>query len=295
MQAVVMIRLAHALSFALIPGTCVLCEARTARRLDLCLACERDLPVISRRCRFCSLPVVESDVCAACATSPPIFDAAFCCYHYQTPIDRMVSDFKDHGRLTTGFVLTEITASRFIEARAPGDPDALLPVPLHRSKRRQRGFNQAEEIAFRLGQRLRIPVLTRALRVTRPLESQRSLGRRERAGNLRGAFARRAVDRAGFMSRSSMTSSPPGSTAGAIAQVLKAAGASRVDIIALARTPSKVTRRSLASVCCDKVTVVDWEYINLREHFLPGHQTRWRKRSELSRRHLRRRNPVYRR
>lgn len=234
-QTVVMTRLAHALSFALIPGTCILCEALTARRLDLCLACQQDLPVISHRCRICSLPIASSDICVGCASAPPVFDAAFCCFPYQTPINRMISDFKDHGRLTTGFVLTEMTASRYLEARLPR-PDVLVPVPLHRSKRRGRGFNQAEEIARHLGQRLRVPPLTRALHVERPVASQRALGRRDRARNLRGAFVtRRRLDGLHVAIIDDVVTT--GSTASALARALKATGASRVDVIALARTP----------------------------------------------------------
>lgn len=67
-------------------------------------------------------------------------------------------------------------------------PDALIPIPLHRDKRRKRGFNQAELVARGLGKKLGIPVYTDILIRTRRTKPQKELTDRERRSNLKNAF-----------------------------------------------------------------------------------------------------------
>jgi ComF family protein len=115
-------------------------------------------------------------------------------------------------------------------------PDLLLPVPLHPSRLRKRGYNQALELARPLGRRLGIPVRHDVLRRTRCTGAQTELDAAARVGNVRGAFALASLpaQRHVALVDDVMTT---GATLAEAAMVLLAAGMDRVDVWALARTP----------------------------------------------------------
>lgn len=113
--------------------------------------------------------------------------------------------------------------------------DALVPVPLHRSRRRARGFNQAEELARHLGPRV-LP----ALRRVRATPSQTDLPASRRHANVRGAFALlRGIDVRDLSVVLVDDVSTTGATLEACARVLKAAGAGEVRAVTAARVVSR--------------------------------------------------------
>lgn len=116
--------------------------------------------------------------------------------------------------------------------REPFTGNLIIPVPLHRSRQRVRGFNQAELIAARLG----TPVAARLLRRRKDTPSQTGLTRNERKRNLAGAFeVRGKVSGAVIVVDDVYTT---GSTMNEIARTLKRAGAGRVEVLTVARVPA---------------------------------------------------------
>ena len=112
----------------------------------------------------------------------------------------------------------------------------IIPVPLHRSRERQRGFNQAELIASRLGR----PVAARVLRRRKNTPSQTGLSRNERKRNLAGAFeVRDRISGTVIVVDDVYTT---GSTMNEIARTLKRAGADRVEILTVARVANDFYR-----------------------------------------------------
>lgn len=113
---------------------------------------------------------------------------------------------------------------------------ALVPVPLHPTRQRQREFNQAERLAGRLSQATGIPVNRRLLRRAAPTRTQTQLTRRQRLANVRAAFAMRPGARLEgqrlVLIDDVMTT---GATTGACAAALRAAGASEVCVWTVAR------------------------------------------------------------
>ncbi|MEE9137513.1 MAG: ComF family protein [candidate division NC10 bacterium] len=113
--------------------------------------------------------------------------------------------------------------------------DAVVPVPLHRNRERERGFNQAEILARVVGKRLQRPVLRKTLRRIRPTLPQTGK-RRERVRNVRGAFAvgnpEKIKDRTFLLVDDVLTT---GATVNECAKVLMKAGAQRVLVYTLAR------------------------------------------------------------
>jgi len=142
---------------------------------------------------------------------------------------------KFHGSLTAAHALGLLLADRVSEGDGPL-PDALLPVPLHPSRLRQRGFNQSSEIACRVGRRLKIPVLRGACRRVRATAPQSSrLNARERRTNVEGAFAACGpLDhlRAVAIVDDVVTT---GATVSELARVVRRAGVHRVEVWACAR------------------------------------------------------------
>lgn len=118
-----------------------------------------------------------------------------------------------------------------------GGFDYIVPVPVHRDKEKARGFNQAEKMARHLGRRIGVPVLPRAIIRNRMTAAQRSLSAEDRYFNLEGAFSLNPKDAVKIRGSRILLLDDvytTGATAHRCGDVLKEAGAARVDFIALA-------------------------------------------------------------
>ncbi len=134
----------------LLPQTCTLCGIASGDSL-LCISCSAALPSLVCACPVCALPAPTWSACGDCLARPPPFSAAIAPWVYAFPVDRLVHAFKYGGRLA----LAEPFASALvaaIERRARPPPDALVALPLSPARQRDRGFNQAGEIARRVAQ-----------------------------------------------------------------------------------------------------------------------------------------------
>ena len=210
---------------------CLLCGA-DSRDAMMCVRCDGSLPTLAMHCARCAVPLAHAGVCARCLGAPPAFDAASARFEYRFPVDRLVHRFKYAGDLAIGKWLSLELA---VAVRAQPLPDLLVPVPVTSKRLRERGFNQAAQIARVLSSELAIPVAVRGLDRVRDTPAQSALGRRARRANLRDAFrcARRMPPHVALVDDVITT----GATAQAASRALKRAGASRVDVWAIARTP----------------------------------------------------------
>lgn len=107
---------------------------------------------------------------------------------YKGSLERVIHAFKFERHDFLGEPLGVLLAEPLRE-RGDLDFDVIVPVPMHRGKERDRGYNQAELLARSLGSRTGIEVRRGALRKTRPSQTQSQLPRAERAANVRGSFA----------------------------------------------------------------------------------------------------------
>lgn len=219
----------------LFPPFCPLCGGASAAS-GVCAPCAADLPWNRMPCRLCAAPLVLAGrTCGHCQSRPPAYDQALAAFAYGPPLDHLVKRLKFGGELHVAPALAELMA-RYLRTRLPGNPRALVPVPLHANRLRERGFNQAGELARALGRLLGVPVtgsLALRLRATAP-QSDLPLSRRRH--NLRGAFSVRngPVPEHVAIVDDVMTT---GSTVSVLARALKRAGARRVDVWCLCRTP----------------------------------------------------------
>lgn len=215
----------RALAGLLAPPVCALCGGRgqwldEPWGLDLCRYCDGASP------RWQDEPLP--------------FDAAFCLFRYRHPVDLMITGLKFHGDLALARVLGTLLARAL---RAAGDelPECIVPLPLHRSRYRERGFCQTTEIARHLAPRLRLAsgarmrVRAELLRRVRATRAQSGLSASERSHNLAGAFA--VPGNAPLPAHVALLDDvmTTGHTALAAVAALKSAGIARVSVWCCAR------------------------------------------------------------
>ena len=217
------------LSHWLLPVCCLVCGEPGHGGLDLCAACLDELPWNEVACRRCALPLPrDSAVCGACLTAPPPFVAARAPLLYDAPVDRLLTRLKFHAGLAAGRVLAQLILAN---VKAP-EVDLLVPVPLHRGRLGQRGYNQALELARPLAHAWRLPLALDALHRVRATTAQSELTATQRRRNLRGAFTARDVKGQRVLLLDDVITT--GSTAREAARTLLAAGAYEVRVLAAA-------------------------------------------------------------
>lgn len=217
----------------LYPPTCLLCGAPGAAGLDLCPGCLRALPWNLSACRSCAAPLPMPGTCGQCLSHPPAFDAALTPLLYRPPLDWLVQGFKFNQRLAPGRLLGELLA-RHVERQVSAMPELIVPVPLHPARLRERGYNQALELARPLARQFGIPLAPGLARRTRATATQSLLGAEERRRNVRGAFELiqpLTVRHVAIIDDVIAT----GSTVGELARLLRRAGAERIEVWAVAR------------------------------------------------------------
>lgn len=231
--------LINLLSWAL-PVHCVLCNRRTEKsRPNLCVECENDLPWLQNVCIRCGLPLVAENnglTCGQCLQRPPGYQQLRALFRYDTPINNMILQLKFHKKLIYAHLLGELLATRCIaHYTTTKTPTILLPVPLHPRRLRERGFNQAIEIARPVAKRLQIPIgysHTKRLKYT---QAQMELPLEERLQNVKHAFSANAALKGMHVAviDDVITS---GHTINAFVAALHAAGVAQVDVWGIART-----------------------------------------------------------
>ncbi|MGA7439127.1 MAG: ComF family protein [Luteibacter sp.] len=216
------------------PLHCLLCGAPGNDGIELCAGCAASLPLNAFHCRGCALPLARTvELCSECMEGPRPWTAVWVPFRYAWPLDLLETRFKFGGNLVAGQVL----AQRWIASGAPpAVPDAIVPVPLHVSRLRERGFNQALELARPLARHLGVPMRPRLLERLRITDAQSGLDADERVRNVGGAFVARGASTLKHVAvlDDVMTT---GATLSACTLALLEAGVERVDIWALARTP----------------------------------------------------------
>jgi ComF family protein len=222
-----------------LPTQCALCRGWERERV--CAACRARFVEAVPRCVRCALRVPDGVTqCGACLAAPPPFDTTLAALDYGHPWDGLIGRFKFHAALDLGASLAQLLAEAWRASGRPR-PDWLLPVPLSPQRLRERGYNQAWEIARRLAQMLAIRAEPRLLLRLKDTPHQLALPIEQRAANVHAAFAVEPARRAELRGRrvalvdDVMTT---GATAAEIARVLRQAGASAVDVWVVARTPA---------------------------------------------------------
>jgi ComF family protein len=223
----------------LYPARCLLCSAAGVHERDLCIGCAEDLLHNHHPCACCALPLPPGSppgsLCGICSRKRPAFDRCYAALQYDDNTGFLISGLKFHQKLNHARLLSQLLIDYLEQQRAPL-PDLILPVPLHRQRLRERGYNQALEIARPIGRHFGLPIEPRLCRRVRATPAQTGLDRKTRRKNLRQAF--HLTDQVEGQTIALLDDVvTTGSTVAELAKLLKRSDATRVDVWAVARTP----------------------------------------------------------
>ena len=228
-------RVAEGLASVLFPPRCLLCGEGTERLALLCERCTQELPTLDgTRCHRCQEPLPEEglDLCRACGTRNRGFDLARSLGSYASGWGRLVRALKFDGERAVARLLCARLAAYLTDEEPFGTIDVVTYVPMSRSDRRKRGFNQAHLLAQGIGRRIGIPARRLLLKV-RKTPPQAALPASERRENLRGAFHLIRSGRGKVLLIDDIFTT--GSTVEACAHTLKSGGHKEVFVLTVAR------------------------------------------------------------
>lgn len=178
-----------------VPPACLLCGRRLpgcGTTASFCPACTGAIsPLPAAHCRRCRHPfpnATSCHLCPSCLKRPPDFTTVYAAGRYSGTLKAAIHKMKYRQQLGLAKPLGELLALQLAADMVGFTPDALLPVPIHRKRLRQRGYNQALEIARPMARLMGVPIEARLLQRTRPTLAQQGLSAQDRRSNLRKAF-----------------------------------------------------------------------------------------------------------
>ena len=223
----------------LFPYRCVLCQQLSEIERDLCLSCAELLARIpDLHCTKCAIPLeaASSDgtpVCGDCIKHTPHFDHTAIPYIYTHGIRRLISQLKFNNKLLHAGILGELFIEQIQDRVEP--PEALIPMPLHSKRLRQRGYNQSLLLAKAIGKQLDIRVDNQLCRRVKHTPPQAELTRKARMKNMKGVFE--IIEHVPYRHIAIVDDvMTTGSSINELAKQFKAAGVRQVDAWCIART-----------------------------------------------------------
>lgn len=219
------------------PPRCVLCGAPGFDDRDICACCYRELPWIESSCVQCAIPLADGSGsqlrCGNCLKKPPSFDHSLSLFSYEQNAVSLIRQLKFNQKLACSRLLGTMLAE-LIEKAGTCLPDCVLPVPLHKKRLRQRGFNQSVELARAAVKQFDLKLDVRSVERMRDTQSQSGLDKKQRRKNIRDAFRLVRPVNAGHIAIVDDVVTTT-STVNELARVLKKAGVRRVDVWSIAR------------------------------------------------------------
>ncbi|MGE0135617.1 MAG: ComF family protein [Dehalococcoidia bacterium] len=215
-----------ALADALFPQQCLACGRFGAALHPPCVAAFP--PAEPPRCLRCWTPGAAA-ICHRCAEAPPAFEALRARFRFEGDVRRALLEAKFRGKTA---LLPPLASSAFEAVPPDWRVDAVVPIPLHRRRQRQRGYNQAAVLAQTVARLIDAPLAPDLLRRPRHTPPQAGLPAAERVTNLRDAFEARPLNSEVLLIDDVTTT---GATFEAAARTLLNAGANRVFALAIAR------------------------------------------------------------
>ena len=215
----------------LFPVACILCGKAGEDGRELCGDCLGDLPYNSLACAQCATPLptqIAANLCGRCQQNPPAYNRAFSAFHYRHPVAQIVQRLKFNAKLNMARLLGELMAEQ-LHHKIQTLPELIIPVPLHRSRLRGRGFNQALEIARPLARKFGILIDYKSCVRTRATATQSLLPAKDKRANVQGAFSvvRPIQARHVAVVDDVMTT---GHTLEEVAKALRKAGVEQIDV-----------------------------------------------------------------
>jgi len=220
----------------LLPPTCILCGNPGYDSRDICTCCYQHLPKNNQCCYRCAaqleITTNTPTLCGRCLSGQPAFDETYESFIHQGAIRHLINNLKFNAHYKNARLLGLLLADHLKQSAEL--PDLIIPVPLHKARYRERGFNQAIEIARTVSKELHIPLDLSSCNRHRDTLHQTQLSAKKRRKNIKNAFSVIKPIHARHVAilDDVMTT---GSTVHELASVLKKNGVSRVDVWVCAR------------------------------------------------------------
>ena len=224
----------------LFPPHCVTCRRHGAW---FCPDCQDQIElIVPPICQRCGSPLAQpagyraGQACVQCRKAPPRPNGLLACAYYTAPLRQAIRQFKYNDLCSLAAPLGQLMVTGW-QRLAPKNcvVDVIVPVPLHASRERQRGYNQSALLAREFGAYVQLPVVERVLIRTKATAPQVDLGINERKANVKDAF--QVVDRSLSGKRVLLVDDvyTTGSTLDAAYSALRKGGVSYIWAFTLAR------------------------------------------------------------
>ncbi len=238
--------------FNLLASTCVLCDAVVTGKNSLCEGCHNDLPWMEQFCRHCGIALLSNvdkssitnegiDICGACQTKPPHVDYTLSALRYLSPVDYLITELKFNHKLTSALILSDLFIQYLDKQRDQivfnEMPDLIIPVPLYKKRLRERGFNQALEVARPIAKAFSIPLCNNTVVRIKNTPPQTKLTAVERSKNIRNSFRLGNLKKLSEVSHIVILDDvvTTGATCNELAKLLKEEGVKTVGVWSIAR------------------------------------------------------------
>ena len=219
--------------------TCIMC-GNEVNNSEFCLCddCEGSLQKCEKVCEVCGTPVrSEAHFCVVCSENKRLFDYARAPLVYKDNVIRAVHNFKYNGNKYLARPFAKIMLSSYNELKSlVGGFDLIVPIPLHKTKLKKRGFNQAELLAKEVSLLTDVPMENVAIRV-KNTSTQTDLSKSERKLNLENAFD--LLDKSKVKNKNVLIIDDiltTGATTESLAEILRKAKAKNICVLTFART-----------------------------------------------------------
>lgn len=228
---------------SLISKQCLLCLSPTLNKHLLCSDCETDLPANPAHCVLCAIPFFQTQtsdktlICGKCQKSPPYYTTSLIPHLYASPLKELIGHLKFHGNLSYAPLLAQ-TFTGSLKHRKNNLPECIIPVPLHQQRLRERGFNQALELAQIIAKQLKIPLDYSLCQRNKATPFQSGLSAKQRKQNLKNAFS---VEKTHTYKHIAIFDDvvTTGTTVNELAKQLRQSGVETIEVWAIARTRDK--------------------------------------------------------
>ncbi len=218
----------------LYPQTCYFCGEIS--RDSICEECADKVEYIQEpRCKKCGKPIryAENEFCHDCEEREFFYDQGKSIWLHKGPVRWSIYQFKYHNRRVFAQFYAKEWWRLYREKIKEWGIDVIIPIPLHRKRRRKRGYNQAEILARELGKRCGIPVDAKSVVRVVHTKPQKELNHTERNKNLRRAFCvtNRWKKNQNILLIDDIYTT--GNTIDSVAQILKEKGAQKVYFLTI--------------------------------------------------------------
>lgn len=182
----------------LYPRTCPVCgEILKIDKLQICKECKKKINYIAEPlCKKCGKQLInlEQEFCFDCSSKEHKFTRGLALYRHDEWIRKSIYRFKYHNKREYAKIYANEIVLQYEERIRQWNADYLVPIPLHKSKLRTRGYNQAEDLCKELSKLLQIPMEKNCvLRIKKTLP-QKELNDKQRKNNLKNAFKIGEID-----------------------------------------------------------------------------------------------------